>query len=269
MGKILKNHVLIVGLLSPVLALVLYAIVYSALTSASSDREHDWLFRLAVSTLAMTVPFIVTVILLLRNGRAGFSLSAKIGLVAAILSLGLAWKPVSDGITRSRQSRNQALRNVVAPPFDTVDLSGKPQRLADHKGEVVLVSLWATWCGPCRTEMPKLDQLYKDRRSRGLMVFGISSEDPDVQRKYAQAIGVSYPLLIVGPGVPSVYQDIARYPAMFLIDRQGRLQPAPNPDEPFEKVTAAVDVLLSESPSSSSAMLQGVLRHDSDTSGKQ
>ena len=256
MARISKYRVLICGLLSPILAFVLYAVVYSALTAASSDREHDWRFRLAVSTLAMTVPFFVTVFLVMKGGRQGFSTSAKIGLVAAVLSLGLAWKPVSDGITRSKQSHNQALRNVLAPPFDTVDLSGQHQRLADHKGEVVLVSLWATWCGPCRTEMPKLDQLYKDRKNRGLMVYGISSEAPETQRKYSETIGVSYPLLIVGQGVPTLYQDIARYPAMFLIDRKGRLQPAPGADEPFEKVTAVVDALLSESPDSS-AMLRG------------
>jgi peroxiredoxin len=133
-----------------------------------------------------------------------------------------------------------------------------PIRLADHNGEVVLVSLWATWCGPCRTEVPKLDQLYKDRKSRGFMVFGISSEDPAVQRKYSEAIGVSFPLLIVSPGVPTMYQEIARYPATFLIDRHGRLQPAPNPDEPFEKVAAAVDALLNDTSSPSTSMSRGV-----------
>jgi thiol-disulfide isomerase/thioredoxin len=106
----------------------------------------------------MTVPFLVT-----------------FALALAILSLGLAWNPVSDGITRSKQSRNLAMRDVVAPPFDTLNLLGKTQRLGDHKGKVVLVNIWATWCGPCRNEMPKLDRLYRKRKDQGFMMFGLST----------------------------------------------------------------------------------------------
>jgi thiol-disulfide isomerase/thioredoxin len=168
-----------------------------------------------------------------------------VGLALAVLSLGLAWKPVSDGITRSKQARNLALRNVPAPPFDTLDLLGNAQRLGDQKGKVVLVNIWATWCGPCRAEMPKLDRLYQERKDQGLIVFGLSDEDVPVQRKYLQQVPVRYPLLTLSGQVPSFYTDIARYPAIFLIDRRGRLQPAPSPDQPFEKVEAAVDALLS------------------------
>jgi peroxiredoxin len=136
------------------------------------------------------------------------------------------------------------MRDVAAPPFDTPDLLGKVQRLQDQKGKVVLLSIWATWCGPCRQEMPKLDRLYRERENRGFIVFGLSQEDADLQRKFLEQVPVGYPLLTVQGSVPQIYRDIARYPAMFLIDRQGRLQPAPGPDQPFAKVEAAVDNLL-------------------------
>lgn len=240
-----KYVVLICGILSPLAALLLYALVYGTLTSRSTDLEKDWLFRLSVSTLAMTVPFVVTLALAIRDRhRHALSLSGKAGLALAILSLGLAWKPVSDGITRSKQSRNLALRDVAAPAFDTLDLEGKTQRLLDQKGKVVLVNIWATWCGPCREEMPKLDRLYREREDKGLMVFGLSDEDVDLQRRYVKQVPVNYPLLTLRGDVPRLYRDIARYPAIFLIDRQGRLQPAPGPDQPFAKVEAAVDALL-------------------------
>jgi thiol-disulfide isomerase/thioredoxin len=171
-------------------------------------------------------------------------LSAKAGVAIAILSLGLAWKPVNDAVIRSKQSRNQALRGVAAPPFDTLDVFGKRQRLEDHKGDVVLVSLWATWCGPCRAEMPRLDRLYRERKDQGFVVFGLSDENVNVQWKYLEQVPVSYPILAVSAGVPQLYREIVRYPAFFLIDRQGRLQPAPGPDQPFEKIEAAVGVLL-------------------------
>jgi thiol-disulfide isomerase/thioredoxin len=245
MTKLSNYRVLVSGILSPVAALFLYALVYSTLTRGSADREKDWFFRLSLSTLAMTVPFLATLALAIRDRRRhALRLSGKVGLALAILSLGLAWNPVSDGITRSKQSRNLALRDVSAPPFNTVDILGKTQRLGDHKGEVVLVNIWATWCGPCRKEMPKLDRLYGERKNQGFIVFGLSDEDVDLQRKYLGQVPVSYPLLTLSGEVPDLYRDIARYPAIFLIDRRGRLQPAPGPDQPFEQVEAAVDALL-------------------------
>ena len=248
MSKLYEYRVLISGIFSPVAAVVLYVLVYGTLTRFSSDLEKDWLFRLSLSTLAMTVPFLGTLVLAIKDRRRhALSVSGKVGLAIAILSLGLIWKPLGDGITRSKQSRNLAMHDVAAPQFATVDILGTTQRLVDHKGEVVLVSIWATWCGPCREEMPKLDQLYRERKQQGFVVFGISDEDPDLQRRFVQQVPVSYPLLTLNGEVPNLYRDIARYPAMFLIDRQGRLQPAPGPDQPFEKVEAAVDVLLKSS----------------------
>jgi hypothetical protein len=142
MNRLSNYRVLISGILSPLAALVLYALVYTTLTWASTDHEKDWLFRIYFSTLAMAVPFLITMALAGRDRRQhALSLSAKAGVAIAILSLGLAWKPVNDGITRSKQSRNQALRDVAAPAFDTLDVLGKRQRLEDHKGEVVLVSV--------------------------------------------------------------------------------------------------------------------------------
>jgi peroxiredoxin len=245
MSKLSNYRVLIAGICSPLAAIILYVLVYSILTRFSADLEKDWLFRLSLSTLAMTVPFLFTLVLVRRDRRRHpLTVSAKVGLALAIASLALALKPVSDGITRSKQSRNLAMRDVAAPPFDTPDLLGKVQRLQDQKGKVVLLNIWATWCGPCRQEMPKLDRLYRERENRGFIVFGLSQEDADLQRKFLEHVPVSYPLLTVQGSVPQIYRDIARYPAMFLIDRQGRLQPAPGPDQPFAKVEAAVDNLL-------------------------
>jgi thiol-disulfide isomerase/thioredoxin len=245
MGNLSRYRVLVAGVLSPLAALFFYALVYTTLTSRSADVEKDWLFRLSMSTLAMTLPFLVTLALAIKDGRPHlFSLSGNIGLAIAILSLGLAWKPVTDGILRSKQVRNLAMRDVAAPSFDTADIFGKPQSLGNHKGEVVIVNIWATWCGPCRAEMPKLDRLYQERKQQGLAVFGISDESVDVQRKFVDRVPVTYPLLTLAGNVPSLYRDIARYPALFLVDRQGRLQPAPGPDQPFEKLEADVDALL-------------------------
>ena len=246
MSRFARHRILLCGVLSPLAALILYELVYGILTRLSYDRDRDWLFRLSASAVAMTLPFFFTLVLALKERqRSILPLSAKVGLVLSVLSLGLLASPISDGIARARQSRNQAMQGVPAPLFDTVDIFGSAQRLADQKNKVVLINIWATWCRPCRAEMPKLEELYQSRKSQGFVIFGISDEDVDVQRKYVKEVPVTYPPLTLKGQVPGIYREVARYPAIFLVDRQGRLQPAPGPDQPFEKLQGAVDNLLS------------------------
>jgi cytochrome c biogenesis protein CcmG/thiol:disulfide interchange protein DsbE len=240
-----KHRVLIAGILSPVLALVLNVIFIQALLAVSAHPESNWRFRLVVSSLALPIPFLATLVLAMRDRREGaLSFSGKIGLGIATLSLLLIAKPVMDGMAREKQSRNMVMHDVAAPMFSTLDIQGKPQSLADYKGKVVLVNIWGTWCEPCRNEMPKLDKLYRSSRERGFVVLGISDETVEKQRAFLREVPVTYPLLTVSPGVPAFYREIAKYPAIFLIDREGKLQPAPNESEGFGKVEEAVGHLL-------------------------
>lgn len=248
MAKLGTYRTLIAGILSPILAAALGAGVYIGLTRASVDRDADFVFRLTMTAVAMIVPFVMTAWLAISDRRrSALSTSGKIGLTLAFLSLALAWFPIQGMIARARQAENLALTGVQAPPFDTVDIYGSRHRLSDHEGKVVLVNIWATWCTPCRREMPDLDGLYRSRKDKGFMVFGLSTEDVPTQKKFAEEIVVSYPLLTTQGEVPGIYTETARYPANFLIDRSGNLQPAPSVDQPFENLVAAVDALLEES----------------------
>ena len=245
MGRVSKHRVLVVGIFSPLLALLLNIIFIQVLLALSSNPENNWRFRLFVSSLALPVPFLATLVLALKDRRrADLSLSAKIGLGIAALSLLLIAKPVMDGLARSKQSRNMAMQDVPAPIFDSLDIQGNPQRLADYKGKVVLVNIWATWCEPCRNEMPELDKLYQSRKERGFIVLGISDETIERQKAFVSQVPVTYPLLTITPGVPAFYREIAKYPAIFLIDREGRLHPSPNESQGFGSVEKAVDSLL-------------------------
>ena len=245
----MRYRTLVWGVISPILAILLYVLVYIILTRRSPDPEQDWLFRLSVSSLSMTLPFLIALWSAVSDWRKKtLSLSGKIGLSLAVLSLGLLAKPITDGVMRWKQERNQSLQGVPAPLFATPDIYGTMQRLAAHRGQVVLVNIWATWCGPCRIEMPLLDHLYRDRKDRGLVVFGISDESVATQEKFLEKVPVGYPLLTVNGQVPSLYRDIARYPATFLVDRQGRLQPTPDPEQSFDKLVSSVDSLLGAVP---------------------
>ena len=242
-----KYRVLLAGILSPLLALVLNVILIQILLSLSPNPENNWRFRLLVSSLALPVPFLVTLMLALKDRRQGsLSLSSRIGLGIATLSLLLIAKPAMDGLARSKQSRNMAMHDVPAPMFDTLDIQGNPRRLADYKGKVVLVNIWATWCEPCRNEMPQLDKLYQSRKASGFIVLGISDETIETQQAFLSQVPVTYPLLTITPGVPAFYREIAKYPTIFLIDREGKLQSAPSQSQGFESVEKAVGTLLSE-----------------------
>jgi peroxiredoxin len=245
MAKLSTYRTLVVGIASPVLAAAIGAGVYSALTRASTDRDADFVFRLTTTAIAMVLPFVITLFFAMGDRRQSvLSTSGKVGLVVAFFSLALAWLPVRGMLARARQAENLALTGVEAPPFDTVDIDGNSHRLSDHEGKVVLVNIWATWCTPCRREMPDLERLYQSRKDDGFMIFGLSTEDVPTQQKFADEVVVSYPLLTIDGDVPEIYSQTARYPANFLIDRNGRLQPAPSVDQPFENLEAAVDALL-------------------------
>ncbi len=241
-----SHRTLVSGIISPFLAAGLGLATYRVLTAASVDRDADFVFRLASTAAAMTVPFWITMALAIRDRRKGTVTSGgRVGLVLAFLSLALLWLPLRGAVARSSQARNLALAGVEAPPFDSVDIEGNVHRLADTHGKVVLINIWATWCPPCRAEMPALDRLYQERKDQGFVIFGLSTEDAEVQRKFAaDVVSVSYPLLTIAGDVPQIYRSTARYPANFLIDRHGRLQPAPSTERPFEELVARVDELL-------------------------
>jgi thiol-disulfide isomerase/thioredoxin len=242
-----QYRVLIAGVVSPFAAAVLDELASKTVARLSRDPEK-WFLRLLCVAVAISLPFCVTLYFALRDRRnAKYTGRSRVALALATLSLALVAVPLHSGIVRWRQSRNEALQGVPAPLFATADIYGNPQRLADQRNKVVLVNIWATWCGPCRAEMPKLDALYRSRKNEGLMVFGISNEDAGLQRDFLLQVPVSYPLLTLAGQVPGLYRDISRYPALFLIDRQGRLQRAPGPEEPFEVLQAAVDTLLRSS----------------------
>jgi peroxiredoxin len=96
--------------------------------------------------------------------------------------------------------------------------------------------------------MPKLDQFYRQKQPEGFVVLGMSDEGIETQMKFLSDVSVTYPLLLVNDQIPRLYREIAQYPALFLIDREGRLQPAPAPRQPFEQTASAVNALLAQRP---------------------
>jgi len=111
-----------------------------------------------------------------------------------------------------------------APPFLLRDINGKIVSTADWKGKVVILNFWATWCPPCREEIPELVQLqakYKDK----LEIVGVSEDDDDLEKvaKFAQQHGMNYPIVMATPELIADYGGVPALPTSFLIDPQGRV----------------------------------------------
>ncbi len=116
------------------------------------------------------------------------------------------------------------LAGAPAQSFPLVRLDGGSGALGDYRGKVVLVNLWATWCAPCRSETPALEQLYRKNRERGLVVLGIDQgESPSAASAFARELQLTYPILIdTDERYGRAYAAIG-LPTSVLVDRTGHI----------------------------------------------
>ena len=111
------------------------------------------------------------------------------------------------------------------PALALADLAGKEHRLADYRGSVVLVNFWATWCVPCREEMPSIDKLRSSLKGKPFEVLAVNLAEPLSRiEKFAATVPVSFPLLRDADGTVSKAWKAKLLPASFLIGRDGRIR---------------------------------------------
>lgn len=109
-----------------------------------------------------------------------------------------------------------------APDFALRSMKGPSVRLSEHLGEVVVINFWATWCGPCRQEMPLLDELFVKYQRAGLVLLSVNiDETPDPAIEMAQTLKVSYPVLFDTRKEVSRAYDVGSMPVTVLVDRAG------------------------------------------------
>lgn len=107
--------------------------------------------------------------------------------------------------------------------FALTDLRGKTWALKDLRGQVVLVNIWATWCPPCRSEMPDLDSIYKRFKKDGLIVLAITDEEAEKVKRFVSEYGLSFPILLDPDKSVHRQFTIEGLPRSFLYDREGKL----------------------------------------------
>ena len=114
---------------------------------------------------------------------------------------------------------------VAAPGFQLAAMNGKPLALGELKGQVVLINFWASWCGPCRQEMPILDQLYRSYQAAGFTLLGVNVEPSagDAQ-KFLKGTPVSFPILFDPDSKVSKLYDVSGMPSTVIVDRKGNVR---------------------------------------------
>ena len=114
---------------------------------------------------------------------------------------------------------------ALAPDFTLKSQSGENLRLREYRGNVVMINFWASWCGPCRQEMPVLNQLFEKYSSAGFMLFGVNGDtDADAVSQMTKKYKISYPILLDKDKKISEMYRVNAMPMTFLIDRDGKLR---------------------------------------------
>ncbi|HEX8844503.1 MAG TPA: TlpA disulfide reductase family protein [Pyrinomonadaceae bacterium] len=167
--------------------------------------------------------------------------------VLTILSLGIyagirwyQWRAVNEpeneldqASTQTNAPRPPAPENPVkkpedfplAPDIELKTIEGTQFRLSQLRGRVVILNFWATWCVPCRAEIPMLNTMQRDLEARGLSVVGVSWDDTVAEiKEFQREIRMDYTVLVEGQSVGDKFGNISSFPTTFLIDRDGRIR---------------------------------------------
>ncbi len=133
----------------------------------------------------------------------------------------LRTRPPDPGSLREREP--YPARGRPAPDFALAGLEGVPWRLSQLRGSVVLLNFWASWCEPCRRELPQLQRLHERHSADGLVVLGVSDEDPGTARRHLEELGIGYPSLRDVDGSVMQSYRIHAIPTSLIIGRDGQL----------------------------------------------
>jgi len=110
------------------------------------------------------------------------------------------------------------------PQFTLSSLDGKTVSMKNLSNKVVVIDFWATWCGPCREEIPHLNKLYSDYRGQGLEIIGISMDDgPEAVKEFARGMRMEYPVVMGNDELAEQFGGIPGIPTTFIVDRKGNI----------------------------------------------
>ena len=145
--------------------------------------------------------------------------------IAIVVSIMLTLGIQKTKHTSFQPENGSNLQGKLAPDFSLSSVDGKTLKLSDFRGKAVLLNFWATWCEPCKVEMPWFVDLQKKYGPNGLQVLGVAMDDasPKDIADFARKMGVNYPIVIGKEAVGDEYGGIPYLPSSFYIDRDGKV----------------------------------------------
>jgi len=112
----------------------------------------------------------------------------------------------------------------AAPELTLTSITGESYRLSELRGQAVLVNLWATWCPPCRAEMPALEKMYQEYQDRGLIILGVNmttQDDPSAVLPFSKEYNLTFPILLDETGSAALAYQLQSLPSSYFINRAG------------------------------------------------
>jgi len=133
---------------------------------------------------------------------------------------------ISLGSTTTAEPAASPQNDTLAPGFALSDLNGNTISLEDYKGKVVFLNFWATWCPPCRAEIPDFIEIYDKYKKQGLEIIGISLDRMSEAKlkQWVKKNKINYPIIMATPDLVNAYQPGQFIPSTILIDAQGRIR---------------------------------------------
>jgi len=144
--------------------------------------------------------------------------------VGAVAILGLVWIWLSAMPVAGNALTESPRPDFLAPDFTLVNLEGESVTLSDLRGKVVMVNLWASWCPPCRAEMPAIEAVYQANKDKGLEVLAVNTtyqDSPNGAAQFASEYNLTFPILLDLDGAVSKRYQLRALPTTFFIDKQG------------------------------------------------
>ncbi len=176
--------------------------------------------------------------------------------ILAVLAAGLiGWTACSTGSVRAGTRLKASDARKEAPDFALRDSDGRLVHLKDYRGKVVLLDFWATWCGPCRVEIPYFTEFERSNKDRGFAVLGVAMDDDGWEsvRPFLKELSVNYRVVIGDDKTSDQYGGIEALPTTYLIDRDGRIASTHIGLTPKKEFENAIEQLLQDGHSSSAS----------------